>query len=179
MKYLNLIIAVSFALVMISCGAKKEKTDELSSPDSEIIDETLDTNVSYEEFVADGFSDETSMIDSSNKEKMVYIDQSNEIQIDPPVENKKVEPVKEEPKKIEKAHETRYYVVAGSFKKYSNAQVLFDFFKKKGYQPLILPKVEGYNRVAIVSYSQESEARKALTKLRVDNNDITFWLYKW
>jgi cell division protein FtsN len=180
MKHLSLIATLFIALILFSCGAKDEKTEELSSDDNGIVDETLDTNTSYEEFVADGFSEDLNPVDTSKSEKMVYIDPSKEIQIDPPIEKKEeVVPVKELPKETVKTHETRFYVVAGSFKKYSNAQNLFNYFKKKGYSPLILPKVNGYNRVAIISYTSENQARASVKKLRTEHNDLTFWLYKW
>jgi cell division protein FtsN len=162
---------------MISCGAKKEKTDDLDSTNNEILDGSLDTNVSYEEFVADGLDEDTTYIDTSKTEKMVYISPSKEVQVDPPVETKKeLVPVKKEDVKT---HEIRYYVVTGSFKSYSNAKNLSNYFQKKGYHPLILPKVNEYNRVAIVSYSNEADARKSIQKLRTEHNDLTFWLYKW
>jgi cell division protein FtsN len=193
-----LIAAIFFTLIFVSCGNKKENTEDVQNTDSEMVDQTLDTSSNYGNIISNGLSDESGIIDSSKKEPMVYISPSKEIQIDPPVDNKSVnnktisEPVKEEPvkeknikektvkeKAVVKSHEKRFYVVAGSFKKYSNAHNLFELFKKKGYTPLILPKNGGYNRVAIVSYSQESEARKALKKVRAEHGDITFWLYKW
>ena len=181
MRNFILVAGIFLTLVFFACGNKKETTENVDDTDSGVIDETLDTSNTYGSIISDGLSDESGIIDSSKKEPMVYIDKSNEIQVDPPVTNKEnvkiTETVKEEPKV--KTHEKRFYVVAGSFKKYSNAQNLYDLFKKKGYQPLILPKMSGYNRVAIVSYSQEKEARKALSKLRTENGDITFWLFKW
>jgi cell division septation protein DedD len=191
MRNLSLIIAIFFSLILISCGPKKEKTENLENPDSSYVDETLDTTNSAGSIISDGFTtDESGIIDSSKKEPMVYNGQAKEQLVDsavdnktitkPVVENKTVtKPVKENKKNVTKSHQTKFYVVAGSFKKYSNAQNLFDHFKKKGYQPLILPKSKGYTRLALVSYTQETEARKALAKLRSENNDITFWLYKW
>jgi cell division protein FtsN len=179
-----LVAAIFFTLIFVSCGNKKETTEEKTESDSELVDKSADTSKNgFADVISDGFSDESGIIDSSKNQQMVYNSPTKEEQVDPPVEKKTIsEPVKEEPKHEKstvKAHETRFYVVAGSFKKYSNAHNLFDLFKKKGYKPLILPKNGGYNRVAIVSYSKESDARKALKKVRGEHTDITFWLYKW
>jgi cell division protein FtsN len=195
MRNLSLILVIFFSLFIIACGNKKENTEELEIADNEIIEGTVDDDTSNANnaIISDNFTDESGIIDSSKKEQIVYTDASKEMQVDPPVNDKAVtEPIKEKPivevkniekknieKPVVKAHETKFYIVAGSFKKYSNAQNLFDLFKNKGYAPLILPKSDGYNRVAIVSYMQENEARKALTHLRSAHNDITFWLFKW
>jgi hypothetical protein len=206
MKNISLIATLVIAIIISSCGKKEEKKESLKK-DNEIIDANLDTSqnyASYEEFVSDGSDNGITKVDTTKKSDMVYIDPSKEIQIDPPIDNTKEvkketkkEPkkeVKKEPKKevkkevkkdkvVEKestkSHELRYYIVVGSFKKYSNAQNLNAYFTTKGYSPIILPKANQYNRVAISSYSKESEARAAIQKLRVEHNDLTFWLYKW
>lgn len=181
MKYISLIAFVFIALIISSCGAKEEKREDLNT-DNNIVDATIDTSQDYEKyenFVADGV-DDLNPADSSTKETMVYTDNTKEIQVDPPVEKKEV--IKEKPvvkKEETKVHEKRFYIVVGSFKEYGNAQKLYNYFKNKGYYPLILPKVNEYNRVAISSYVEEANARKAIKKLRVDHNDLTFWLYKW
>jgi cell division septation protein DedD len=195
MKHASLITILLIAIVAFSCGKKEEKKENLDNKDNEIIDATIDTSqnyASYEEFVTDGSDDGIAAADSSDKKDMVFIDPTDEIQIDPPVVKK--EEVKKEQKKevkkevkkepvIEKenakGHELRFYIVVGSFKNYSNAQNLNAYFKTKGYSPLILPKENGYNRVAVSSYPQEADAREAIQKLRKEHNDLTFWLYKW
>jgi cell division protein FtsN len=178
MKNLSLIAAILFTIVLCSCGSKKEKTEETDLMEEEVI--AQDSTTSYEDFLSTGLTDESDVIDSSKSDKMVLPDSSKEVRIDPPVNNKTItQPKKDEPKQVTKPNEKRYYIVAGSFKKYSNAQNLFNYFKKRGYSPLILPKMDGYNRVAIVSYSKEADARQALSKLRIEYNDLTFWLYSW
>lgn len=195
MKHASLITILLIALVAFSCGKKEEKKENLDDKDNEIIDATIDTSqnyASYEEFVTDGSDEGITSADTSNKTDMVFIDPTDEIQIDPPV-IKKEEVKKEQKKEVKKevkkepvieketsnSHELRYYIVVGSFKNYSNAQNLNAYFKTKGYSPLILPKENGYNRVAVSSYPLEADARKAIQKLRTEHNDLTFWLYKW
>lgn len=193
---------VLIALIVISCGKKEEKKEALADKDNQIVDATIDTSqnyASYEEFVADGTDQSFGTADTSKKNDMVFVDPSDEIQIDPPVvsenkDNTKKEVKKETPKdntkkevkkenvnvkETTKNHESRFYIVVGSFKKYSNAQNLNAYFKTKGYSPIILPKENGYNRVAINSYVKEDEARVAIKKLRTEHNDLTFWIYKW
>jgi len=196
MKQISLIAILVIAVIISSCGKKEEKKEALSDK-NEIVDESKpDTSInytSYEEFVSDGSDINVTNTDTTKKSDMIFIEPTNEIQIDPPVDTKK-EPVKEikketkkevkkEPKKevikAEKSHELKFYVVVGSFKNYSNAENLNAYFKTKGYSPMILPKANGYNRVAISSYAKETDARTAIKKLRTEHNDLTFWLYKW
>jgi cell division protein FtsN len=177
MKYISLFAFIFAALLITSCGAKEEEKQDLPV-DNEIVDLENDTT-DYPEFFADDEED-INPADSSSKETMIYVDDTKEIQVDPPVKEE-IKDVKKEPvvKEEPKVHEKRFYIVVGSFKEYSNAQKLHKYFKDKGYYPLILPKVNEYNRVAISSYVEEANARKAIKKLRVDHNDLTFWLYKW
>ncbi|MDF1546864.1 MAG: SPOR domain-containing protein [Bacteroidales bacterium] len=181
MKNFGLLAFLFIALIMSSCGAKEEKREDLAT-DNDIVDATIDTSQNYEayeEFVSDGVDENLNPADSSSKETMIYVDDTKEIQVDPPIEKKEV--VKEKPviKEETKIHEKRYYIVVGSFKEYGNAQKLFNYFKDKGYYPIILPKVNDYNRVAISSFVDEANARKAIKKLRVEHNDLTFWIFKW
>ena len=176
MKNIILSLAFIIALIFSSCGAKEETREDIND-DSEFVDETNDTTSypDYEEFVSDGADDDFSAVDSSSVETMNYDADTKEILVE------EKEPVKEVAKPVvkEKAHETRFYIVVGSFKKFSNAKTLSDYFKKKGYYPLILPKVNDYNRVAISSFVEKPNAKKAIAKLRVEHNDLTFWIYKW
>jgi cell division septation protein DedD len=190
MKYPSLLITSIFAVFLISCGAKKEKTEDLNNTNEASLEKPAENDTSFTDFVDQGSPKDSLSYDTTNVERSTYIDPTKGIQIDPPVVNKtenkiekkieaKKETKKQESKEIVKSHELRYYVVAGSFKKYSNAHNLVDYFKRKGYKPLILPKSKGYNRVAIVSFPKESEARTSIKQLRTDHKDLAFWLYKW
>ena len=176
----NIFLSLTFiaALILSSCGAKEETREKIND-DSEFVDETEDTTnyPDYEEFVSDGVGEEIDAVDSSSVETMNYDENTEEILVDEKeTVQEEVKPiVKEEPK----VHETRYYIVVGSFKKFSNAQNLSKYFKEKGYYPLILPKQNDYNRVAISSFVEKPNAKRAIDKLRVEHNDLTFWIYKW
>ncbi len=178
MKYISL-IALFFATLMITaCGAKDEEKQEITT-DDEIID-VEDDPTEYPNLIGSEVESDINPADSSSEETMIYVEDTEEIQVDPPVkEEVKVEKSEPEVKEEPKVHQKRFYIVVGSFKEYSNAQKLHKYFEGKGYYPLILPKVNEYNRVAISSYVEEANARKAIRKLRIEHNDLTFWLYKW
>lgn len=176
MKYISLFAFIFAALMISSCGAKEEEKQDKPT-DNEIVDLEEDTT-DYPEFFADDVESDLNPADSSSEETMIYVDNTEEIQVDPPVkEETKIinEPIKEDVK----PHQKRFYVVVGSFKEYGNAQKLHKYFKDKGYYPLILPKVNEYNRVAISSYVERANADKAIKKLRIEHNDLTFWIYTW
>lgn len=183
MKNISLIVAILVAVIFSSCGAKEESTEE-TNLDTEIIDETADTSdyAGNIEFLADESDVEINPVDSTLQEDLHYPDNINELQVDPVIEEKEeavVEEIAETPVVKEKAHQKMFYVVVGSFKKFSNAQNLNKYFEQKGYHPMILPKVNEYNRVAISSYVEKANAKKAVIKLRGEYNDLTFWIYQW
>ncbi|OQY01157.1 MAG: hypothetical protein B6I20_07925 [Bacteroidetes bacterium 4572_117] len=182
MKHFSFIIIFFVAIIFSSCGAKEETASETDA-DSEIMEvpDTLDY-AGNEEFIADESDLDINPVDSTLQENMNYDENTNEVQVDPPVEVKeKPVVVKEEKPVVEevKVHQKRYYIVVGSFKKSSNAENLNNYFKKKGYRPMILPKVNGYNRVAISSFVEKANAKKNVIKLRKEYNDLTFWIYQW
>ncbi|MEN8119536.1 MAG: SPOR domain-containing protein [Bacteroidota bacterium] len=183
MKNISLLFTILLTIIISSCGGKEETTEE-NIQDTEIIDETADTSAYLDdiEFVSDESDAEINPVDSTLQEDLDYPENTTEVQVDPPVEEETVvEEVKETPVvvKEEKVHQKRFYVVVGSFKKFSNAQNLNKYFEQKGYHPMILPVVNGYNRVAISSYIEKANAKKAVTKLRNEYNDLTFWIYQW
>ncbi len=183
MKNISLIVAIFTVIIFSSCGAKEETTED-TNLDTEIIDNTADTPT-YEddiEFISDDSDVEINPVDSTLQEDLLYPENTTEVQVDPVIEEKPetvVEEIKETPVVKEEAHVKRYYVVVGSFKKFSNAQNLNNYFEQKGYHPMILPKVNEYNRVAISSYIEKPNAKKAVAKLRAEYNDLTFWIYQW
>jgi len=178
MKNIILSLAFLLALILSSCGAKEETREDINN-DQEFVDETNDTTnyPDYEEFVSDGTGEDFNVADSSSVETMNYDENTKEVLVEEKEKTREI--VKPVVKETPKAHETRFYIVVGSFKKFNNAKSLSTFFKQKGYYPLILPKVNDYNRVAISSFVEKPNAKKAIAKLKKEHNDLTFWIYKW
>lgn len=175
MKFTNLFAILLAALFIIGCGAKEEEVVD-GGTNNEIIEENID-DANLTNVIEDNtWEEDLNPADSSSKETMTYDENVQEELVDPPVKEE-TKPVVEEKK--ETVHQKRFYIVVGSFKEYGNAQKINDKFKNEGYYPMILPKVNEYNRVAIASYVEEANARKAIKKLRTKYNDLTFWLYKW
>ena len=187
MKHISLIAAFFFAVLFSACGAK-EKTTEETDPNAEVYDETTDTSMAYggdNEFIDD--ESDFNPVDSTENMQMPdentsmeLVDEQNQTTETSDEEVKtEEEAVKEEVKEEPKVHQERYYIVVGSFKKFTNAKNLSNYFEKEGYKPMILPKVNGYNRVAISSYVEKANAQKAVVRAREKYNDLTFWIYKW
>lgn len=68
-----------------------------------------------------------------------------------------------------------FYIVAGSFTLYNNAQKLNNKLKAKGYDSKILEPYGQYHRVTVKQFNNVTEARAALPGLR-KNIDQTLWL---
>ncbi len=71
-----------------------------------------------------------------------------------------------------------YYIIAGSFKDFKNAEKLNQELAKAGNNPLILPKQAEFNRVVIAKFDNEAQARTELEKMRAQRNDKELWLLK-
>jgi len=84
------------------------------------------------------------------------------------------EPEKEEPK----PQYSSYHIIAGSFKKVENAEKFSSELKSKGYEPEIIHSGENLIRIAIFTYSNESEALKKLYKLRETTEIKSVWILK-
>ena len=68
-----------------------------------------------------------------------------------------------------------FYIVAGSFTLYNNAQKLNNKLKAKGYDSKILEPYGQYHRVTVQQFKTVAEARAALPGLR-KNIDQALWL---
>jgi len=68
-----------------------------------------------------------------------------------------------------------YYIIAGSFKLYSNAQSLNQKLKAKGFDSKILEPYAQYNRVTVKQFNTVAEAKAALPALR-SQIDQTLWI---
>lgn len=68
-----------------------------------------------------------------------------------------------------------YYIIAGSFEKIENAQVLFNTLSKQGYKPEILQS-DGRYRIALVKFSDRNRALRELARLRAQKSTEQVWL---
>ena len=68
-----------------------------------------------------------------------------------------------------------FYIVAGSFTIYNNAQKLNNKLKAKGFDSKILEPYGQYHRVTVKQFKTVAEARAALPQLR-KNIDEALWL---
>lgn len=72
----------------------------------------------------------------------------------------------------------KFYIVAGSFTLYNNAQKQNQKLKKMGYESKILEPYGQYHRVAVQEFATREAARAALPGLRNKIKDQTLWLLK-
>ncbi len=83
-------------------------------------------------------------------------------------------PTGEEPK----PKYSEFHIIAGSFKRMTNAERFSSELKNKGYNPEIIQSGENLIRIAIFSYSDETEALKKLYKLRETSGIKSVWILK-
>ena len=83
-----------------------------------------------------------------------------------------------ETKLIESPSKTKYYIVAGAFKKESNAKILADKLKEKGYYPKVLNTENGFFRVTYIEEQDSNKADADLHKIKTSENQSA-WLLKW
>ncbi len=168
MKYTNLLLVALMLVVFSACGAKKDKKE----PKEINVDQVIDVDNDTANYPVDlGSADLDSVSDN------VATDTLAQKEVEPVVEE--TPKVEDTPKVEEPVHQKRYYIVVGSFRKYGNAKRLNEYFKAKGYKTMVLPRTNELNRVAIVSFVKEGNARRAVKRLRVEHNDYTFWIYRW
>ncbi len=85
----------------------------------------------------------------------------------------------QEPEKVEaKPVYSEFHIIAGSFKRMKNAERFSTELKNKGYNPEIIQSGENLIRIAIFSYSDETEALKKLYKLRETSGIKSVWILK-
>jgi nucleoid DNA-binding protein len=70
---------------------------------------------------------------------------------------------------------SKYYLVAGSFKRLDNAQKLKTDLLNQGYTPQILQTKNGYYRVTLSSFDNRNIAIRELEKIRRELN-LTVWI---
>jgi len=85
----------------------------------------------------------------------------------PPKKEQPVAPVKkEEAPPAQPAPQTRYYVITGSFLNPGNEQRFEEMMRNEGFSPVQLPGDSGFQRVAVLSFDNEAEARQKLQEVR-------------
>ncbi len=198
MKKISIILLFVSAMVLYSCGAKEEKKTKKDKSTTENIntdnktddypdyntykpdlkDEKNDVNndslISSEVDDKTTTTDDKTLVDKTVGDKTTTDDKKTTFDDKKDLGDKTILTSETKSTKTE-----RFYVVAGSFKKFDNATNLNKYFKKQGYYSMVLPKQGVYNRVALCSYVNELNARKELKKIKGKNKDIKFWLLKW
>lgn len=71
-----------------------------------------------------------------------------------------------------------FHIIAGSFKRLENAEKFSKELEQKGYNPQIINSGESLIRIAIYTYTDETEALKKLYKLRENSEIKTVWILK-
>jgi len=84
------------------------------------------------------------------------------------------EPESQEPKTIY----SEFHIIAGSFKKIENAEIFASKLRDKGYNTEIIQSGENLIRIAIYSYTNETEALKKLYNLRETSDLKSVWILK-
>jgi len=84
------------------------------------------------------------------------------------------EPAKQETEPIY----SEFHIIAGSFKRMENAEKFSKELVQKGYNPKIIESGENLIRIAIFSYTNETEALKKLYKLRQTSDIKSVWILK-
>jgi hypothetical protein len=84
-----------------------------------------------------------------------------------------------EPKKEDPTPKySEFHIIAGSFKKIENAEIFSSELKDKGYEPAIIRSGENLIRIAIFSYTDETEALTKLYSLREASDIKSVWILK-
>jgi hypothetical protein len=88
-------------------------------------------------------------------------------------------PGTEEPQILSKdpyANCTRFYLIAGSFKRMKNAQDLSKKLSSQGFRTEILTSTDGMYRVSIKVFTRRTEALEALGKIKAEGKIGQVWL---
>ena len=84
------------------------------------------------------------------------------------------EPKKEEPK----PKYSKFHIIAGSFNKVENADIFSAKLKEEGFEPKLIHSSENLIRIALFSYTNETEALTKLYKLRETSGIKSVWILK-
>lgn len=142
---------------------------------------SLFTNDSVKDFTTDEYDIFLSgdKNDTTNNEEHQELDKKLDNQTRPENALKYTEEpasTREKPVTDKYAGMTEFHIIAGSFKKMSNARVLSQKLVTKGFQPTILDKQNGYFRVSIKSFDNRNIALQEFNRLRSKHRDLKLWL---
>ncbi len=142
---------------------------------------SLFTNDSVKDFTVDEYDDFLSgdEKDTTRNDEYRELDEELDSQTRPENALKYTEepaPAQEKPSVDKYAGMTEFHIIAGSFKKMSNARVLSEKLVTKGFQPTILDKKNGYFRVSIKSFDNRNIALQEFNRLRSQHRDLKLWL---
>ncbi len=153
---------LSFALISV-VGCKSNKTDQASENDTLEVPE-------------DTYVEEPQATEGDQAPAVVETDSSENTQEPVMLEDRNGNLT---PETVETNNDADvFYIVAGSFTVYSNAQNLNQKLKAKGYESNILEPYGQYNRVTVKSFKTRQEARAALPTLKNKINNQTLWILK-
>jgi hypothetical protein len=82
------------------------------------------------------------------------------------------------PKEDPKPKYSSFHIVAGSFKRMENAEKFSSELKMKGYNPKIIQSGDTLFRIAIYTFTSETEALTELYKLRQSSDIKSVWILK-
>ena len=156
----RLLILFLSATLIFSMGCKNKKS-KAEAQDQDTISFEENALPFEEEFSP--FDSVSTDVDTSQKDKVLTVDQ----------ETNKITPVSDQ---VVEQNPGNIYIIVGSFRVYQNAVKTKQYYERLGYNPQILPQVAGFNRVAIESFTDLSQARKRLKELRQKFNRPDFWL---
>ncbi|MCR5454911.1 MAG: SPOR domain-containing protein [Bacteroidales bacterium] len=167
LKVFGLALAAIAMLSFASCKNNKN-ADQASSNNS-------DTMQTQDPFASEEFSDVTPSNDQTTSVADANADaDANNTSEEPLMTEDKNGNLSEVPES--KVNDSNvFYIVAGSFTLYNNAQKLNTKLKAKGYDSKILEPYGQYHRVTVKQFNTVAEARAALPGLR-KNIDQTLWL---
>ena len=169
MTRLRLIGIALAAVAMLSVASCKNN----KSADQASLNNNSDTMLTADPF-ADDFTDATPQSDQTPTVSESNTGSSNTPAEEPVMTEDKNGNLSEAPSaKVNES--TMFYIVAGSFTLYNNAQKLNTKLKAKGYDSKILEPYGQYHRVTVKQFKTVAEARAALPELR-KNVDQTLWL---
>lgn len=135
--------------------------EELSKPVAEV------KKPEFEQTLVDSL--ETDYIEDVQSERVSHTDIKQAVAV---TTDKKKALYYEEPQQQESK---TYYIIAGSFEKLENAQVLSHSLSSRGYNPEIIQS-DGRFRVAMTKYTDRNRALRELERLRREKPTEQVWL---